>query len=321
MRFDRETGGPRRRTATPGRHARPPGRGRRPGVRGGGLATAIMVLPATVLYTGLLAVPVALAGYLSLTDWDGFSANPSVVGTANYIALLDDPDLRHSITVTLLLAGLGTVGLNVLGLGFALLLNGSSRVNAFFRMVLFYPHVLSALVIGFLWSAILGTTGAVNSLITSRGGEVLPFLADPDWALATLVCLVVWSAFGVNVVLYLAGLQAVPRSLTEAARIDGATKWQVFRHVTLPALGPSVTVNIVLSLVTLLKTYDLVVSLTAGGPAGQTRTIAYLILWNSFHDGRLGLGSAQSVVLMAVTATLALLVTRLRRRSEMAVYS
>ncbi|MGO4428033.1 extracellular solute-binding protein, partial [Streptomyces sp. MCAF7] len=123
MRIDRETGLTRR--------------GRRSGVRGGGLATAIMVLPATVLYTGLLAVPVALAGYLSLTDWDGFSANPSVVGTANYTALLDDPDLRHSITVTLLLAGLGTVGLNVLGLGFALLLNGSSRVNAFFRMVLF----------------------------------------------------------------------------------------------------------------------------------------------------------------------------------------
>lgn len=301
---------------------RPPRRGQRTARdRRAGLATAVMVLPATVLYTALLAVPVGLAAYLSLTDWDGFSASPAFVGGANYAALADDPDLGRAAWVTLLLGGLGTVGLNVLGLGFALLLNGKSRVNTFFRMVLFYPHVLSALVVGFLWSAILGTTGAVNGLITSRGGDVLPFLADPQWALAVLVCVVVWAAFGVNVVLYLAGLQAVPRSLTEAARIDGASRWQILRHVTLPALGPSITINIVLSLVTLLKTYDLVVSLTGGGPAGQTQTLAYLILWNSFHDGRLGLGSAQSVVLMVVTAALALAVAQLRRRGESAVYS
>lgn len=144
---------------------------------------------------------------------------------------------------------------------------------------------------------------------------MLPFLSDPAWATVTMIAVLVWAGFGVNVVLYLAGLQAVPHSLVEAARIDGATRWQVFRHVTLPALGPSVTVNIVLSLVTLLKTYDLVVSLTAGGPAGQTQTVAYLILWNSFHDSRLGFGSAQSVILMVVTAALAYVVTRLRKQA------
>ncbi|MEU2428433.1 MULTISPECIES: carbohydrate ABC transporter permease [unclassified Streptomyces] len=296
-------------------------RSRRAAPGGQGIATAVMVVPATALYVLMLAVPVGLAVYLSLTDWDGFSASPAFVGTANYADLLGDAGLQRAATVTLLVAGVGTAGLNVLGLGFALLLNRPSRLNSFFRMVMFYPHVLSALVVGFLWSAILGTTGAVNSLVTSRGGEVLPFLSDPDWALATMIAVVVWAAFGVNVVLYLAGLQAVPHSLIEAARIDGATRWQVFRHVTLPALGPSVTINVVLSLVTLLKTYDLVVSLTAGGPAGQTQTVAYLILWNSFHDGRLGFGSAQAVVLMLVTAVLALAVTRLRRRAETAVYS
>ncbi|MCG5218264.1 carbohydrate ABC transporter permease [Streptosporangium sp. KLBMP 9127] len=285
-----------------------------------GVATAIMVLPATVLYAVMLVVPVGLALYLSLTDWDGFSASPSLVGAANYADLLVDPDLRRSAIVTLLVAAVGTAGLNLLGLGFALLVNGASRANSFFRMVLFYPHVLSALVVGFLWSAILGTTGAVNSFITTRGGEVLPFLSDPTWATITMIAVLVWAGFGVNVVLYLAGLQAVPAALVEAAEIDGATRWQVFRNVTLPALGPSVTVNIVLSLVTLLKTYDLVVSLTAGGPAGQTQTVAYLILWNSFHDARLGFGSAQSVVLMIVTAALAFVVTRLRRRGEMAVH-
>ena len=189
-------------------------------------------------------------------------------------------------------------------------------MNSLLRMILFYPHVLSALVVGFLWSAILGTTGAVNSFLTGHGARVLPFLSDPAWARASLVAVLVWAGFGVNVVLYVAGLQSVPRSLVEAARIDGASRWGVFRHVTLPSIAPVVTVNVVLSLITLLKTYDLVVSLTAGGPAGQTQTLAYLILWNSFHDARLGFGSAQSVVLMVVTAALALAVTRLRRRAD-----
>ena len=299
-------------------HTKPSLRPRRPGE---GFATLLMVAPATALFAVMLVVPVGLAVYLSLTDWNGYSAQPHVVGTANYAHLFGDPVMRHAATVTLLVAIVGTAGMNLLGLGFAVLVNGSSRANRFLRVVLFYPHVLSALVVGFLWSAILGTTGAVNSLVTAHGGGVLPFLSDPTWALLTMIAVLVWAGFGVNVVLYLAGLQAVPASLVEAARIDGASRWQVFRHVTLPALGPVVTVNVVLSLVTLLKTYDLVVSLTAGGPAGQTQTVAYLILWNSFHDNRLGFGSAQSVVLMVVTAALALIVTRLRRRGEMAVYS
>ncbi|GAA4488840.1 sugar ABC transporter permease [Actinoallomurus oryzae] len=288
---------------------------------GEGAATLLMVAPATLVFVVMLVVPVGLAIYLSLTDWDGYSAQPKIIGAANYTHLFSDPEIRRATFVTLLVAVAGTIGMNLLGLGFAVLVNGTSRVNRFLRVVLFYPHVLSALVVGFLWSAILGTTGAVNSLLTAHGGSVLPFLSDPTWALITMIAVLVWAGFGVNVVLYLAGLQAVPRSLVEAARIDGATRWQVFRHVTLPALGPVVTINIVLSLVTLLKTYDLVVSLTAGGPAGQTQTIAYLILWNSFHDNKLGFGSAQSVVLMIVTGILALAVTRMRRRGEMAVYS
>ncbi|NKQ56889.1 sugar ABC transporter permease [Amycolatopsis sp. K13G38] len=275
-----------------------------------------MVTPATALFCLMLVVPAGLAIYLSLTDWDGYSASPQVVGGRNYADLVRDPELREAAFVTVLAAVVGTVAMNALGLGFALLVNKASRLNSVLRMILFYPHVLSALVVGFLWSAILGTTGAVNSFLTSHGADVLPFLSDPVWARVTLVAVLVWAGFGVNVVLYVAGLQSVPQSLVEACRIDGGSRWQVFRHVTLPSIASVMTVNIVLSLITLLKTYDLVVSLTAGGPAGQTQTLAYLILWNSFHDGRLGFGSAQSVVLMVLTAALALAVTRLRKRAD-----
>ncbi len=283
------------------------------------LATASMVLPALVIFVLLLVVPVGLSFYLSLTDWDGFSANPAVVGLQNYADLVRDGEAVRAAGVTLFIALAGTALLNTFGLGFALLVNGRSRANSFFRMVLFYPHVLSALVVGFLWSALLGTSGVVNSFVTERGGSVLPFLSDPRWAQVTLVAVIVWAGFGVNVVLYLAGLQTVSRDLQEAATIDGASRAQVFRHVTLPALAPVVTVNLVLSLVTLLKTYDVVVSLTGGGPAGSTQTAAYLILNSSFANSTLGFGSAQSVVLMLITAVLALSVARLRQRSEQGV--
>lgn len=280
------------------------------------LATASMVLPALTLFTLMLVIPVGLSVYLSLTDWDGYSANPAMVGLRNYSALVRDSEAAQAAWVTLLVAVVGTAFLNVLGLGFALLVNGASRLNSVFRMVLFYPHVLSALVVGFLWSAILGTTGVVNSLVTDAGGSVLPFLSNPTWARVSLIAVIVWAGFGVNVILYLAGLQTVSRDLVEAARIDGASQAQVFRHVTMPALAPVVTVNLVLCLVTLIKTYDLVVSLTGGGPAGATQTAAYLILWDSFANSALGFGSAQSVVLMLVTAALALAVARLRSGAE-----
>jgi multiple sugar transport system permease protein/raffinose/stachyose/melibiose transport system permease protein len=280
------------------------------------LTTASMVGPALLLFVVMLLVPVCLSVYLSLTDWDGYSAKPAIVGLKNYLDLAHAPEALRAGWVTLLIAGAGTLLMTTLGLGFALLVNGASRLNAFFRIVLFYPHVLSALVVGFLWSAVLGTTGVVNGFLTSRGAEVLPFLSDPGWALASLVAVLVWAGFGVNVVLYLAGLQTVPRDLLEAARIDGASPRQAFLNVTLPALAPVVTVNLVLSLVSLLKTYDLVVSLTGGGPAGSTQTAAYLILWDSFHNNALGFGSAQSVVLMLITAGLALTVARLRSRAD-----
>ncbi|WP_329001822.1 sugar ABC transporter permease [Kribbella sp. NBC_00709] len=283
------------------------------------LTTISMVGPALVLFVVMLVIPVGLSLYLSLTDWDGYSANPAIVGLKNYVNLTHSAEAIRAGWVTLLIAAVGTVLLSVLGLGFALLVNGASRLNAFFRIVLFYPHVLSALVVGFLWSAVLGTSGVVNGWLTSKGAEVLPFLSNPNWALASLIGVLVWAGFGVNVVLYLAGLQTVSRDLLEAARIDGASSRQTFFDVTLPALAPVVTVNLVLSLVTLLKTYDLVVSLTGGGPAGSTQTAAYLILWDSFHNNALGFGSAQSVVLMVITAGLALTVARLRSRADQGV--
>ncbi|MFI1092536.1 carbohydrate ABC transporter permease [Streptomyces sp. NPDC020917] len=284
-----------------------------------GLTDLVMVGPALLAVVAFVLIPIGVSARLSFTDWDGFSAHPSFVGLANYRQLFDDPDVARAVYVTLVIAVVGTVACNVLGLGLALILNGGGRLKAMMRGLFFYPHVLGAVIIGFLWSAVLSTDGAINAILSASKHHTVPFLANPHWALGAVVFVVIWSSFGVNVVLYLAGLQTVPEALLEAARIDGASRWQTFRSVVLPMLAPTVTVNVLLVLVQLLRVYDLVLALTDGGPAGRTQTYAYLVLASSFKSGKIGYASAQSLVLMLVTTTLAIAVVALRRRSEKAV--
>lgn len=273
-----------------------------------------MLAPALALLSVFMLVPIAIAGYLSFTDWDGLSPTPGPVGWANYERLLSDVDVQHAAVVTAVITVVGTVGCNAAGLGLALLLNRRNRFTSLLRAVVFYPYVVGPIIIGFLWSAILGADGAIaNALIP------LPFLSDPAWAVGSITFVVVWSQFGVNVVLYLAGLQTVPASLLEAATVDGASRWQTFRAVTWPVLAPSVTVNIVLVLVGLLRVYEIVLALTGGGPAGRTSTFAFLILSSSFRSNQLGYGAAQAITLMVVIGALALGVTALRQRAERAV--
>ncbi|MEU8946037.1 sugar ABC transporter permease [Streptomyces sp. NPDC048489] len=280
-------------------------------------ADIAMMAPPLVLVAGLIIVPIAIAVYLSFTDWNGFTSPPHLIGFRNYVRLTEDSAVRHAALLTLLITVVGTIACNVLGLGVALLLNRNNRINAFLRVLVFYPYVVGAVVLGFLWSSLLGTGGAVNSLVGA--GHALPFLSDPTWAVVTVICVIVWSSFGVNVVLYLAGLQTVPDSVVEAAEIDGATPWQTFWRVKLPMLAPTVTVNVVLVVIGLLRVYELILALTAGGPAGETQSFVYNILTSSFDNTQLGYGAAQSVVLMVVIVTVTVVITAARRRSEQAV--
>lgn len=283
------------------------------------LQSLVMLTPATALITAFMLVPIMLAAYLSFTDWDGLTPNPKGVGWANYARLFHDADVRQAALVTIVITVVGTLACNAAGLGLALLLNGRSRLNNILRAIVFYPYVVGPIIIGFLWSAILGADGAVASVLLSGHHNPLPFLSDPAWAVGSITAVVVWSQFGVNVVLYLAGLQTVPASLLEAARMDGANRWQTFRAVTWPVLAPSVTVNIVLVLVGLLRVYEIVLALTDGGPAARTSTFAFLILSSSFRSNQLGYGAAQAIALMVVIGALALGVTALRQRAERAV--
>ncbi|MDN4614557.1 sugar ABC transporter permease [Leifsonia sp. F6_8S_P_1B] len=280
---------------------------------------AVMITPALALVALFVLIPIAIAVYLSLTDWDGFTIPPSWVGVTNYERLFTDGEFLRASGLTVAITVVGTLVCNALGLGLAVLLNKSTRLNALMRILVFSPYVIGPVILGFLWASILGTNGAVNGLLRSAGADGLPFLADPTWAVVTMVLVIVWASFGVNVVLYLAGLQTIDASLLEAATIDGATPWQTFWRVKLPVLAPTVTLNIVLAAIGLLRVYELVLALTNGGPAGATQTVVFTILTTSFNRSQLGYGAAQSVVLMIVIIIVTVAITQLRRRSEEAV--
>lgn len=283
------------------------------------LTDTVMIGPALALVALFVLIPITIAAYLSFTNWDGFTIPPSWVGTRNYERLFQDPEVFRAATYTGVIAVVGTFACNALGLGIALLLNRNSRVNTVMRVLVFSPYVIGPVILGFLWATILGTNGAVNSLLTSLGVERVPFLADPAWAMVTTVLVVIWASFGLNVILYLAGLQTLDASLLEAAKIDGAGPWATFWQVKLPVLAPTVTLNIVLAAIGLLRVYEIVLALTAGGPAGTTQTVVFTILTTSFSRSQLGYGAAQSVVLMIVIVMITVALTQLRRRSEEAV--
>ncbi|MGF6822038.1 raffinose/stachyose/melibiose transport system permease protein [Microbacterium sp. ZKA21] len=276
----------------------------------------LMAAPAVVVFLLMFVIPMILAFVLSFTNWNGYSLNFTFVEWDNYLKAFRNPRSVDAAIFTAIIAVVGTVVCNVVGLAIAALISGPGRSNTLLRTIFFYPYVISALIIGFLWSAMLAPEGAVNGMLTTLGLPAMPFLVEPDFARACVIFTIVWSHFGFNMILFLAGIKSVPIEYYEAATVDGATRWQQFRNITLPLIAPVFTVNIVLTLVGLLKAYDIVLSLTDGGPAGSTQTIVYQILKDSFANSNLGFGAAQSVILLIVTAVLGLSVTLIRRRAE-----
>lgn len=298
------------RPAAPARHISPAMRWR---ARVPGL---LMSAPAVLVFVAMFIIPMILAFVLSLTNWNGYSLNFTFSGFDNYAHAFRNPRTIDAAIFTAVVAFFGTIACNVLGLAVAALISGPGRANTVFRTIFFYPYIISALIIGFLWAAMLSPQGAVNSVLGAIGLDPLPFLTDIGFAKASVIATIVWSHFGFNMILYIAGIKSVPTEYYEAATVDGASPWQQFRNVTVPLIAPVLTVNLVLTLVGLLKVYDVVLALTDGGPAAGTQTIVFQILKDSFANAKLGLGAAQSVVLLIITAVLGLGVTLARRGAE-----
>jgi raffinose/stachyose/melibiose transport system permease protein len=262
------------------------------------------VVPALLLFAFVVLVPSVRGVYYAFTDWDGLDPQFSFVGLDNFVTMADDPDALQAVWHTLLIAVAITVIQNGLGLLLALGVNTMIKSRNILRVLLFAPAVLTPIVTAYLWRNLLGPDGAVNSMLGFVGLDSWRqnWLGDPDLALWMVVLVVVWQFAGYSMVIFLAGLQSIPKEIYEAAAIDGSGPVRRFWSIIRPLLAPAITINLMLSIIGGIKLFDQVYALTGGGPGHATDTISTLIYKDAFTLGEFGYSIALAVVLTVIVA-------------------
>ncbi|MCC3761936.1 sugar ABC transporter permease [Glycomyces sp. TRM65418] len=267
----------------------------------GFLAPALIVLGLFVIW------PMFSALRLSFTDASGFG-EPEWVGLENYAEVFTDPDLLKAVTNTALYTVLFTPTAVLAALGLALLLNSPHLpFRGFFRTALFVPFVVSFAVAAFAWSYLIDPhVGLLNYWLRGMGIQLGNVLQDPQLAMPAVAFVAVWKLFGFYFVIFLAGLQDIPASLYEAARMDGAGPLSRLRHVTLPLLSNTMAFVLVFAMIAALQAFDQIYVMTGGGPYGSTQTLVMEIYESGFRKLELGFASALSYVLLIATLLLSL---------------
>ena len=275
-----------------------------------------MLAPTGLLLAVFFFYPVLYAAKASLYAWD-LLTEPSFVGVGHYTYLLRSGELAQIFATTLLISGVVVVGSTAVGLGLALALNRPGRIVAFARGAVFSAYVVSWVSVALLWLWVLDSeAGAVNAALTAVGVPRVDWLGAPSVAPLTIAAITTWKITGYAMVLFLAGLQDVPRELLQAAALDGAGAWQRFRHVTWPLLAPTTAFVVTTSLIASFQVFDVVRVMTQGGPVRSTTVFVYSIYERVFLDLRVGRASAEVVIFFGVLMLLTLLQLRGWRRSE-----
>jgi raffinose/stachyose/melibiose transport system permease protein len=311
--------GPRERSspaARPPAAAGPPPLWRRV-LRAGGVSY-LLIAPALALYLGVIFLPILSGAGYAFTDWDGLRHDVHYVGIANFRRMANDLQLRASIGTTLLIAGSLVVAKVTLGLALALAVDGNLKTRNTLRLAFFMPVVLTPVIVSYIWKYIFSTEGTLNTLLGLVGIAPLQWLGDPQLALWSVIIVTSWQSVGLSMVIFLAGLQAVPPELHEAAVIDGAGAVQRFRSVTLPLLAPAMTVCVVIALIQGLRFFDQIYALTRGGPGYATETLSTMIYRISFQFGEFSYGAAVAMVFSLIVAAIVLPVMVLLHRREIA---
>lgn len=246
-------------------------------------------------------IPVIAAVCLSFTNWDGIS-RMDFIGIKNYIKMFQHDTfliaLKNTFVYTLTFVPL-TVGL---GLLVATLLNKQIRGISLYRLICFMPYIASSVAVAYVFSALLHPSlGVVNSFLKSMGWADPPhWLTDGKWAMVAVVAMSVWKNFGYYVVIFLAGLQGIDKSLYEAAMIDGAGGIARFRYVTIPMITPVTFFSLVMATISSFKVFEQVYILTEGGPGRSTMTLVQYIYFNSFQQYKMGYASAAAIFLFVI---------------------
>jgi multiple sugar transport system permease protein/sn-glycerol 3-phosphate transport system permease protein len=253
--------------------------------------------------------------YLSFMKWNMIAPRKQLVWLDNYVTMAQDPIFWKVLWNTVYLAA-GSITIRlILALGLALLLNQKLAGRAVYRAIIFSPTFTTGAAIALVWTWIFHKQLGLLRLPLDLLGITSPgWLTDIHWTIPALIIVTVWKGLGYDMVIFLAGLQGIPAELYEAARVDGAGAWGLFRHVTLPMLSPITFFLIVTSIINALQIFDIVAVMTGGGPLNSSKVYVYYIYENAFKWFKVGYASALSVVLFLVTLGVTMVQTRLSRR-------
>jgi multiple sugar transport system permease protein len=279
------------------------------------LAGYLCVLPALTIIAVFALYPVFYSLRLSLFKWDFIAPSPEFVGTRNFQRLLSSDDFWQVLRNTLYFS-VGTVALIVvISLLLALVLDVRLRGITFFRALYFTPHLTPMVAVATLWMFMYDPTdGIINQALGLFGIEGPRWLMSTEWAMPALIFMKVWKAVGYYTVLFLAGLQAIPPELYDAAKVDGAGLWPRLRHITLPLLSPTTLFVLVVAIIGSFQDFDQVFVLTRGGPVNSTNVLVYYLYEQAFTLYKVGIGSAIAVVLLLLLLTFTILQLQLSRR-------
>jgi raffinose/stachyose/melibiose transport system permease protein len=278
------------------------------------------MLPATVLYALFVIYPTFESIRLSLTDAQGIRGG-SYIGFANYRALLHDPQVTAAMKNTLVYTVIVVVLQNALGLAVAGWLFSHPRIRTLARTGMLLPAMMALVAVSYLWQFIYSPIGGpLNAILGGLGLKSLEqsWLGNPSTALMSIAATYMWMYLGYTATIFLANYLSIPKSVMEAASLDGATGWRRFRHIDWRLLAPSLTVNVTLSTIGSLRVFDLPFVMTNGGPGNSTQTLSYVIYTDSFQNFQFAYGTSIAVVLLVITVIASALVTTVLRRREVA---
>lgn len=267
-----------------------------------------------VLYTFFYIISVVSGMYYSLTDWNGLNPTFNFVGISNYIALSKNIFMWRSLGRTLFYALMLVVSVTIISLLIALVLNSVKRFKVFTKSVFFFPAMLGSVAVALIWDQMFYQL--IPALGRLAGANLQTPLASSKTAIYGVLFVNVWQAVAMPTIILLAGLQSIPEDLFESAMIDGASRWQSFRFITLPFLVPTLTVNMVLNLKAGITTFDYAFALTGGGPNRATEFIGLMIYNDGFKDSNFAVANAKAVVLALIIAVLSFIQIKQSQRHE-----
>jgi raffinose/stachyose/melibiose transport system permease protein len=280
----------------------------------------ILLAPALAVYCAFAVYPMLNVVALSFMRWNGLTAASHFVGLDNYVAVFTrDPVFWTAVRNTVLWTAMSVVFPPAIGFLLALTLNQNIPGRAPLRALFYMPVIIAPIAVATMWRWMYDPFfGLFNAVLTALGlqGLIQDWLGDRDIALYSMFVAYVWQTVGFSLVLFLAGLQNVSTTLVEASRVDGASRFQIFRYVTLPALRPSITIVLILSIINSLKAFDIVYGMTQGGPAQSTQMLALWAFTQAMQLGDFGRGAAISVVLLLITTAIVIPYLRWMRSSH-----